>query len=211
MDLYPVNLDVDDRLCVVVGAGAVGDRKIGGLVACGARVKVIAPYISAGVRKVSAGGSVTLVERTYQPDDLDGAWLVIACTDDPAVNHRVYLDATARGVWANSADDPANCSFTLPSVARRGDLTLTASTAGRSPALSAWFRRSWVNQLDERWDAVIDVLSQARTQLRETTGSSEVPGWAEALDGGVVELILEGRVADARSLLHGALGLEVAA
>lgn len=211
MDRYPVNLDVEAKRCLVVGGGQVAERKVEGLLACRARVTVVAPKFVSGLRERAAGGSVRLVERIYRPADLDDVWLVITATDDADVNAQVFREGSARRIWVNSADDPANCAFTLPSVARRGDLMLTASTDGRSPALASWFRRRWNDELDDRWDRVVEMLSDVRQALRRERGTSEVPGWSGALDDGVVELILEGRDDEARRLLHEALGLGVAA
>src|ERR1700723_2987966 len=114
--LYPVNLVLEGRRCVVVGGGAVAARKVEGLVAAGAEVVVIAPEIGAPIRE--RGG--TVVQRSYRLGDLDGAWLAIVATDDPAVNRLVRADGDAAGVWINAADDPTACSFTLPAVVRRG-------------------------------------------------------------------------------------------
>src|SRR5579863_5248477 len=119
--LYPVDLVVEGRRCVVVGGGAVAARKVEGLVAAGADVVVIAPEISEPIRELG----VSLVERGYRLGDLAGAWLAIAATDDPGVNRLVHADGDAAGVWINAADDPQACSFTLPAVVRRGPVMVT--------------------------------------------------------------------------------------
>jgi precorrin-2 dehydrogenase/sirohydrochlorin ferrochelatase len=129
-----VNLRVEGRACLVVGGGVVAARKVEGLRACGAEVHVVAPAVGDDVRR-QAG--VTWDERPYRRSDLDGRWLVIAATDDGGVNEAVFDDAEAAGIWVNGADDPAHCSFTLPSVVRRGALLLTVSTGGRVAARAA--------------------------------------------------------------------------
>src|SRR5437763_16053533 len=134
---YPVNLVLDGRPCLVVGGGAVAARKAAGLRACGARVHVVAPRIDDEIR-VLAGDGVTFEERPYKRGEVEDYRLVVAATDDPAVNRAVYEDGERAGVWVNSADDPASCSFTLPAVVRRGPVMVTVSTGGRSPALSSW-------------------------------------------------------------------------
>src|SRR5262249_49917561 len=138
---YPANLVVAGRRCVVVGAGRIAARKIAALLGAGADVVVVAPHAGDEVRAWAAAGQVALHERGFEPEDLDGAWLATTATGDPTVDHAVFAAGSARRVWVNSADDPDNCSFTLPSVVRRGDLVVTVGTAGRSPALAAWLRR----------------------------------------------------------------------
>jgi len=114
---YPVNLVLERQPCLVVGAGRIASRKAEGLLACGARVHVIAAHIDSHIHGLEG---VTWEERPYQRGDVAGYRLVITATDDPAVNRAVYEDGEAEGVWVNSADDPASCAFTLPSVIRQG-------------------------------------------------------------------------------------------
>jgi len=211
---YPVNLELAGRRCLVVGGGNVALRKISGLVSAGAVVTVLAPDVLPAIRALAATldptkhrAHIEIVERSYAPGDLAGVRLVITCTNDAAVNHQVFLDAEAANVWSNSADDPVNCAFTLPSVARQGDLQLTASTRGRSPALSMWLRRRFEAEFDPRWSDLLDLLADVRTEARATLGTSEVSGWLEALDGGVASLVLAGEVDAARELLRQSLGL----
>lgn len=205
---YSVQLLLEGRDCLVVGAGNVAVRKVAGLLDAGAIVTVVAPLVRAELRVAAVGRPVTFIERDYRPSDISGRRLVITCTDDPAVNARVYLDGEAAGVLVNSADDPVNCAFTLPSVVRRGDLTITASTAGRSPALSMWLRRRFELEFDERWSGLLDLLADIRTQAREAFGTSEISGWMEAMDAGAVDMVLAGDTDAARAQLRRALGLD---
>ena len=133
---YPISLDLSNRPCLVVGAGAVATRKVRGLLDSGARVTVIAPDISEEMRSL-ASRLEALEPRTFQPDDVAGFRLVVTATGDPAVDGAVAAEADAAGVWVNSADDPAHCSFILPAVHRDGAVTIAVSTAGLSPALAA--------------------------------------------------------------------------
>jgi precorrin-2 dehydrogenase/sirohydrochlorin ferrochelatase len=199
-----VQLLLAGRPCLVVGAGRVGFRKIHGLLEAGAQVTVIAPQVMPEIR----GLDVELVERPYHSDDIVGFRLVITCTDDPHVNRQVFRDADAAGVWVNSADDPVNCSFTLPAVARQGDLTVTISTNGRSPALASWLRRRFEAEFDDRYDRLVDLLSEVRAEARYVLGTSELTGWNEALDDGLFELVAAGDIDLARERLRTSIGLE---
>jgi precorrin-2 dehydrogenase/sirohydrochlorin ferrochelatase len=199
---YPVNLLVAGKRCVVIGGGRVAAAKADGLAECGARVHVIAPRICEAARAVPG---VTYEERGYESSDLDGAALVIAATDDPVVNRQVFLDAEARGTWINSADDPENCSFTLPARVRRGDLLVTFSTGGRSPALAAWLRRRFEAELGPEMETLLDLLGSERSRLRAEGRSTEEVDWQNAIDSGMLELIREGRLAEAKERLQACL------
>jgi precorrin-2 dehydrogenase/sirohydrochlorin ferrochelatase len=196
---YPVNLVLDGRRCLVVGGGKVALRKVEGLVACGGRVTVVAPRINPELAMLS---EVMIEQRPWRPEDLDGMWLVIAATDDPAVNRAVYDAGQRAGVWVNGADDPANCSFTLPSVVRRGDLQVTVSTGGRSPALSTWLRRRLEGEIGPEYAVLLDLLATEREGLKAAGVSTEGLDWRSALDSDMLDLIRTGDLAHARERLQ---------
>lgn len=199
--LYPVGLVVAGKRCVVVGGGQVAARKVAGLTAAGAAVAVVAPSICDDIR----AGSAVLVERAYRTGDLDGAWLAIAATDDPAVNGQVHADGLAARVWVNAADDPAACSFTLPAVVRRGPVSVAVSTGGHSPALAGWLRDRIAEGLGPEIGALAELLSEARDELQASGRSTEGLDWRRALDSDMLELIRTGRLAQARERLQACL------
>ena len=196
---YPVNLVLDGRPCLVVGGGTVAVRKVEGLLACGAEVTVVAPRVDDALRGLPG---VTVAERPWRPGDLGGMWLVIAATDDPAVNRAVYEEGQRVGVWVNGADDPANCSFTLPSVVRRGDLQVTVSTGGRSPALATWLRRRLEHEIGPEYGVLLDLLARERDGLKAAGRSTEGLDWQSALDSDMLGLIRNGDLASARERLQ---------
>jgi siroheme synthase-like protein len=198
----PVNLLVRDRRVVVVGAGRVAARKIASLLDAGAKVEVVAPAAGTEVRAWADAGRLVLHERPFEPADVDGAWLAFTATDEPEVNGAVAAACAAARVWVNSADDPANCSFTLMSMIRRADLVVTVGTGGRSPALAAYLRRRLEDELGPEYETLLDLLGEAREALRASGRSSEEADWQRAFDEGIVELVRAGRVADAKELLH---------
>jgi precorrin-2 dehydrogenase/sirohydrochlorin ferrochelatase len=199
---YPVNLLVAGKRCLVVGGGRVAAAKAKGLAECGAHVHVVAPRVGDDVRSVAG---VTFEERRYESSDVEGYALVMAATDDPAVNHQVFLDAEARGTWVNSADDPDNCTFTLPARVRRGDVLVTFSTGGRSPALAAWLRRWFEAELGPELETLVDLLGAERARLHAEGRSTEDVDWQKAIDSGMLELIREGRLAEAKERLQACL------
>jgi precorrin-2 dehydrogenase/sirohydrochlorin ferrochelatase len=196
---YPVNLVVEGRACLVVGGGEIAARKVAGLVACGARVHVVAPRVGEAVR---AQPGVSWEERPYRRGDLDGYRLVIAATDDPEVNGAVYADAEAAGIWVNGADDPEHCSFTLPSVIRRGALLVTVSTGGRSPALARWLRERLEEEIGPEYEVLLDLLAAEREMIRASGRSTEGLDWQSALDSDMLGLIRSGDVMHARERLQ---------
>jgi precorrin-2 dehydrogenase / sirohydrochlorin ferrochelatase len=199
--LYPVNLNVTGRRCVVVGGGTVAARKIAGLVAAGAEVTVVAPAIRPDI--VALG--ITCVHRAYERRDLEGAWLAIAATDSPAVNAAVHADGDAARIWVNAADDPPACSFTLPAVVRQGPLMVTVSTSGYSPALASWLREHVAAELGPEFAVLAGWLSEARQKLRAEGRSTEDIDWRPALDWDMLALIKAGDTARARERLQACL------
>ncbi|MGZ4759806.1 MAG: precorrin-2 dehydrogenase/sirohydrochlorin ferrochelatase family protein, partial [Acidimicrobiales bacterium] len=126
-------------------------------------------------------------------------------TDDPAVNEAIYREGEAVGVWVNSADDPANCAFTLPARVRQGPLLVTFATGGRSPALATWLRRTYAAEFGPEYVTLIDMLAAERDHLRSLGRSTEGLDWQAALDSGMLDLIREGRLAEAKERLQACL------
>jgi precorrin-2 dehydrogenase / sirohydrochlorin ferrochelatase len=147
MSLFPIFLKLTGRPCIVIGAGHLAESKIESLRAADARVTVIALAANPRITDLAANGEIALHLRGYQTGDLAGSFLVVAATDDPAVNRAVFAEATATGVLCNAVDDPPFCDFYFPSVVRRGDLQVAISTAGNSPALAQQLRKELNEQL----------------------------------------------------------------
>jgi siroheme synthase-like protein len=202
---YPVNLLVTDRRCVVVGAGRIAARKIESLLDAGADVTVVAPVVGETVRAWATEGRIQLVERPFTEADVEGAWLVITATDDPEVNRAVFVAGEERRIFVNSADDPANCSFTLMSVVRRGDIVVTIGTNGRSPALATYLKDHVRDEMGPEYETLLELLSEAREEMRSGGRSSEDADWRAAIDSGILELIREGRESEAREQLRSCL------
>lgn len=202
--LYPVNLCLAGQPVLVVGGGPVAARKVEGLLQAGACVTVVAP---AAVGAISDNPEVVWQRRAYQPHESRSYRLVVTATSDPAVNAQVARDCEAANVFVNSADDPANCTVTLPSVTRRGDLQVTVSTGGRSPALARWLRKRIEREIDSGYATLLELLAETRAEAKAAFKTSEIPGWEAALDSGLLELVRVGRTVEARSLLRRHLGL----
>lgn len=202
---YPVNLVVDGRRCVVVGGGRIAARKVEGLLGAGAIVHIVAPELLDELRAARDEGRLTVVERPFQPDDLDGAWLVTTATGAPAVNRAVAAAAENRRIWLNAADEATSGSFTLMSVVRRGDLVVAVGTGGRSPALATYLKDRVAREMGPEWGVLLDLLSEARERLRDEGASTDAVDWRRALDSGMLDLLRDGRTAEAKELLQACL------
>lgn len=198
---YPVFLDLAGQPCLVVGGGAVAERKVGALLAAGARVAVIAPEVTAAIAAWTRAGDIVHVARTYRPGDLLGQRLVFVATDSREVTDAVRDEAREWNVWVNAADDAARSDFILPSVARRGPLTVAVGTGGTSPALARLVREDIETWLGEEYGALVEVAADVRRELAERGRRSSGDAWTRSLDDGVRRLVREGRRTEARERL----------
>jgi precorrin-2 dehydrogenase/sirohydrochlorin ferrochelatase len=190
MDLFPIFLKIAARPCIVIGAGSLAESKIDSLRAAHAEVTVIAPVASARIVDLAAGGEIAWKQRKYVAGDLTGYFLVVAATNDAAVNRAVYNEATEKNVLCNAVDDPPFCDFYFPSVVRRGDLQIAISTSGASPALAQRLRKEinaqlpldvgdWVTDLGNlrREVTQMEPLNEERKWLLHQLAQREVCGY----------------------------------
>jgi precorrin-2 dehydrogenase/sirohydrochlorin ferrochelatase len=202
---YPIIFDLTDRLCVVVGAGNVGCRKVRGLLAAGARVRLIST-----VKPVDASlaNQVDLHIKKFASTDLDNAVLVFAATGADQVDQEVCFAAKARGLPVNSASNPADGDFRLPAVLRRGDLLMAIATSGRSPALARTLRDRLAEDFGQEWADIVEILGRLRT--RKLTGNGEKTYSYKVLDkllkAGLAEHVAAGRTTEVNTLLTRVLG-----
>jgi precorrin-2 dehydrogenase/sirohydrochlorin ferrochelatase len=164
---YIACLRLAGRRCVVIGGGEVGLEKVEGLLACDARVTLIAPDAVSELETLAAEGSIEWLRRDYRTGDLEGAFVAIAATDDTDVNIRVFEDAERRAMLVNVVDVPPLCNFILPAIVRTGPLAIAISTAGASPALAKRIKREIAAAYGEPYARLAVLLNEAR-------------GWAKA-------------------------------
>ncbi len=167
MAYYPIFLELKGRPCVVIGGGEIAYRKAQALVSCGARVTVVSPRLGRGLQRLARAQKIRWRKRAFQPDDLKGAQLVIAATDDQPVNEQAAREARRRGIWINVVDQPRLCSFILSSVVRRGKLVLAISTGGVSPALAKWIRKDLERRYGPEFDRLLKAMPRARDAVKK--------------------------------------------
>jgi siroheme synthase-like protein len=155
-------IKLEGKRVVVVGAGSVGEAKIGGLLETGARIRVIAREATAAVRDWAREGKIELELRLFAPTDLDGAFLAVVATSSRTLNERAYDEAQKRNVLCNVVDVPDLCDFFYPSIVRRGDLQIAVSTAGQSPSLAQKIRQQLERQFGPGYATWVAELGEAR-------------------------------------------------
>lgn len=165
MDLFPIMVRLESRSCIVVGAGEVAAAKTTTLLGCGARVTVIAPRATDLVQQQAREGRLTWRSREFVPADLEGAFLVIAATNSPAVNEQVFRAGKERGVLCNVVDDPENCDFYYPAVVHRGALQIAISTGGHSPALAHRLRVELEQQFGPEYEQWVEQMGSERRKI----------------------------------------------
>ena len=158
-EFYPIYLDVKGKKCVVVGGGKVAYRKVCSLKEAGAEVVVISPKICPEMADEEA---ITLIKTNYEEKFLEDALLVIAATDNEAVNKRVALDAGRKSIIVNVVDYPELCSFVVPSTINRGDLCISISTGGASPAVAKRIREELEAVFGTEYEEYLDLLTKMR-------------------------------------------------
>lgn len=208
MGYYPIFLNLTGQPCIVIGGGAVAERKVEGLLQAGACVTVISPTLTSKLGSIIAEGMVRHIARRYQAGDLHGHALAFVATDDPGVSTEVAREGRDLGVWVNVADDPAHCDFILPSVLRRGELMVAVSTGGSSPALSRAIREELESYFTEDYTILAEVISEVRGELKRGSLFPSAEAWRRALNGEVRGLIRSGSRDKVRNYLLKQLGVE---
>lgn len=160
--LFPMFMKMAGKSCLVVGAGNVGEPKIGGLIDTGARIHVVAIEASGQVPEWADAGKIDLELRAFSTGDLDGKFLAVVATASESLNKVIYREAQRRGVLCNVVDVPEYCDFFYPAVVRRGDLQIAISTAGQSPALAQKLRQQLERQFGEGYASWVKQLGETR-------------------------------------------------
>ncbi len=206
MTYFPLFVALSGRACLVVGGGPVGERKVVALLAAGARVTIVSPRLTPALTRLVSNRRARHVRRRYRGGDLAGVALAFTTTGDVRVDGEVAADGRRRGVWVNAADDPAHCDFILPSVLRRGMLTVAISTGGASPAVARAVREELEQTITDAQGTLVEVANEVRRALRARGRSVDPERWRRALRG-ARRLVAAGRSDEARTWLARRLGV----
>ena len=171
--VFPLFLKLENRPCLVVGAGNIAESKIAGLLEADAAVRVIAPEATPQVQSWAQAGNLDWHPRPFQPADLQGMFLVVAATSSTPVHEEIFAEARRLGVLCNVVDVPRLCDFYYPAVVRRGSLQIAISTAGESPALAQRLRKELEIQFGPEYEAWVAAIGQARAEIAAKNMSPE--------------------------------------
>ena len=191
MPYYPIFIDLQGEKVVVVGGGTVAERKIETLLEYGAVVSVVSRELTPPLRKYVEEGKIKFLEQEFRENQLKGAFMVIAATDDSLLNHQVSKIAREKGLLINAVDQPSDCNFIVPSILRRGDLSIAVSTSGKSPALAKKIREELENSFGDEYGILLALMGRLRKEIL-SRGFSQAENsrlFRELVDSDILEAI----------------------
>jgi precorrin-2 dehydrogenase / sirohydrochlorin ferrochelatase len=208
MKYYPIQLNVKDRRCLVAGGGSVGARKAATLLECGARVEVVSPDAREKIADLAQKNLIVLKKRPYRESDLDGIFLVMGATDDEDLNRKIYADASSRGILCNIADRPEICDFILPAIVKKGDLTISISTSGKSPAFARHLKEEMEKTVGDETAAFLELMGAVRKKLLSEAHEPEAhkPLFNLLISGGLLDMLRKNDIPAVNALLGEVLG-----
>ena len=210
MDYFPVFLDLKNRLCLLVGGGDIATRKGRLLSKAGARLRVVAPDISAELRELVAQNNGELLAREYQSSDINDCVIVVAATDIEPLNEQISLDAKAKNIPVNVVDSPALCTYITPAIIDRSPLVIAISSGGESPVLARLIRAKLETLIPTRYGRLAQIASswRDRVKARFDDGDSRRRFWEKILQGPVAELVLNGQEDAAEKMIASEIAKE---
>ncbi|MFZ5857222.1 MAG: precorrin-2 dehydrogenase/sirohydrochlorin ferrochelatase family protein [Chloroflexota bacterium] len=184
-------VELPKQLTIVIGGGSVAARKVEGLITAGAQVKIISPALTPELQRRAEAGEVTVLPRSYQDGDLEGAHLVIAATNDATVNEAVWQEAQRRGCLVNVVDDPQHSNFILPAVVQRGEMSISISTGGNSPALARRMRERIEKLIGPEYGVLAELMGELRPELIASfpEGKQRLEAALRVVDSDIIEII----------------------
>ena len=188
VNYYPINLNLKNKECLVIGAGRVAERKVRRLLECGAQVSVIAPLVTPRLKALAGKKKITFKKRRVNLRDLNGAYLVISAASDRKINSTVSSYCRRKGILINVVDSPKECSFILPSVLKRGNLVIAISTDGISPALSKKIRQDLGRRFGAEYAKLLRIMAKLRPEALKKIKN---PGLRKAFFKKAIRTILE--------------------
>lgn len=210
MAYYPILLDLHGKTALVVGGGKVAQRKIETLLEYGGTIHLVARDLTARLKGFVEEGRVRHLGPEFFEEYLDGIFLVIAATDDPRLNRSISQKAQDRGMLINAVDQPADCNFIVPSVLRRGDLLVSVSTSGRSPAMAKKIREDLEQHFGDEFASFLVLMGRLRKEVlsRGFSGEENKRIFYEFVHSSIPEAIRKGEWNRVASTVNGIVGSE---
>ncbi|MBI3585385.1 MAG: bifunctional precorrin-2 dehydrogenase/sirohydrochlorin ferrochelatase [Nitrospinae bacterium] len=192
---YPAYLDIKDKRCLVVGGGAVAERKVNSLLKCGAKVSVVSPDLTKRLKELNSEREIKFLKGEFKEKYLKDIFLVIGATDKSNVNFKVYESANKKNILVNIVDSPELCNFIVPSVVERGALTIAVSTGGKSPALSKKLRKELEDRYGFEYAKFLNLMGNLRkrisSEIMDKRKREEI--YKNLVDSDIIKLIRNGK------------------
>jgi siroheme synthase-like protein len=199
---YPILLNVQGRKCLVVGGGKVALRKVKALLEHGATVEVVSPVLCPELNQLAVDEAIRAIKRDYKLEDLQHAFITIAATDYAKTNERVAAEARRGGILTNLVDDPKNSDFIVPSYFERGDVIITVSTSGRSPALARKIRSELEKNFKAEYEQLAIIADKVRSKLKQQGITVSSDAWQQVLSlNSLIELLRQGKNQEAEEIM----------
>ncbi|MCK5725860.1 MAG: uroporphyrinogen-III C-methyltransferase [Thiotrichaceae bacterium] len=204
MDQYPAFINLRQRHSVVIGGGVIAERKAQTLLDAGSKVLIVAPEVTASIQQWANEGLITLHLRHYEQGDIDHVLVVIVATSDTVLNAEIAKQADEQNTLVNVVDNPALCSYIMPSIVDRSPVTIAVSTGGASPVLARQLRMKLETLIPSSCGYLAGITEEYREQVKQRFATVEERKlfWESALRGSFAELVYAGRLNDARTLLE---------
>lgn len=201
--MYPLGLQLAGKRCLVVGAGAVAERKLGALLAAGGIVHVVAPEATPPIRAMAEAGRLTWSARPAVPDDLSGCLLAIVCSNDRATNHLLAEEAQRQGVLVNVADAPEEGTVISPALVERDEVLIAIWSGGGGPVVSQLVRDRVAACVGDEWGSLSRVIARCRAEInRSLPAARRAAFWRVAINEALLELLRQGDEAGAETVLR---------
>ena len=207
MDYLPLFLDIKNKPCLIVGGGAIAERKVSMLIRAQAKLSIIAPEITSELKRKVENSEIDWLGKEFEASDLKNYQLVIAATDDKNVNAKIAMHCRVKNILVNAADDAQNCDFILPSIIDRSPVQIAVSTGGASPVLARMLRTKLENCTPASYGHLAKLIEDNRIKVKEkfSTIDQRRKFWEQVLQGPIAELVFANQLSAAKQLLEDAI------
>jgi len=207
LSLYPINLDLSGKPCVVIGGGKVALRKVKTLLQAQAKVTVIAPSLTASLAKLAQAEVIFYKQKEYMSGDMTGFFLAVCATDSSFINAAAAKEAKAKHILVNVVDHSFPSDFTVPAQVSRGDLLLTVSTGGKSPALARQLRIDLEKEYGDTYGILLDMIEKVRLELKMILVDSKEREafWQQAMNTKILAFVKQGKLEEAEAEVRNAI------
>ena len=194
MSSYPVCLNIEGKECIVVGGGSVAERKVMTLIESGAEVTVISPYLTSKLQELVEEKNIRHISSIYADEFIERPFLIIAATDDQDTNRKVYQYAKTNNILVNVVDDPELCTFLAPAIVRRGDLTISVSTSGKSPLLSRRIKEDIESKYGPEYAELVRLMGEMRSEIivKYSSSKDRLKAFSKILDSDILDILADG-------------------